>query len=90
MCGIHPKKRISVNDYQKDRVYLPINGKVYPIDNCIHQIISSLNAGGIPTENCCCGHNQEPGSIILSDGRCIGIFSSLEEFEKLLKYDNIN
>lgn len=40
-----------------------------PIDSCIADIVRALNAGGVPTRSCCCGHGQYQGSIVLQDGR---------------------
>jgi len=48
---------------------LPINGKVRCIDWCIHQIVAALNAGGVETVSCCCGHGEVDGRIDLADGR---------------------
>jgi choline kinase len=81
MCGVHPNNCLTAEDYQKDKVYLPIGGKVYRIDSCIHQIVAALNAGGVPTENCCCGHGKEPATILLTGGQCIVIYKSLNEYE---------
>lgn len=65
----------------KNQACLPINGKSRAIDFCIHKIISALNAGGVGTVSCCCGHNQFIGHILLEDGKHIGIFDSLKEWE---------
>lgn len=40
-----------------------------PIDRCIAPIIEALNAFGIYTASCCCGHYKQDGSILLQDGR---------------------
>lgn len=53
----------------KNQACMPLNGKVRSIDWCIHQIIAALNAGGIETFACCCGHGEKEGSIVLADGR---------------------
>ena len=50
---------------------LPINGKVRGIDWCIHQIVAALNAGGVETVACCCGHGKQDGRIDLVDGRVL-------------------
>jgi hypothetical protein len=50
-------------------VQMPINGRVVNIDSCIAHIVAALNAGGVLTKACCCGHGKRPGSIILADGR---------------------
>ena len=52
---------------------MPINGKVQCIDWCIHQIVASLNAGGIRTLASCCGHGEIDGRIDLEDGRILTI-----------------
>lgn len=39
------------------------------VDRCIAPIVEALNAHGILTESCCCGHEKIPGSIMLQDGR---------------------
>ena len=52
---------------------LPINGKVRCIDWCIHQIVAALNAGGVETVSCCCGHGTQDGRIDLADGRILTI-----------------
>jgi len=50
---------------------LPLNGKVVCIDWCIHHIVAALNAGGVRTVACCCGHGQQDGRIDLEDGRVL-------------------
>lgn len=52
---------------------LPINGKVRCIDWCIHGIVAALNAGGVETVACCCGHGEQDGRIDLEDGRVLMI-----------------
>lgn len=52
-----------------NQVVMPINGKVRAIDWCIHHIVAALNAGGVETVACCCGHGKQDGIITLSDGR---------------------
>jgi len=44
-----------------------------PIDACIAPIVKALNDAGIYTANCCCGHGEGDGEIILHDGRIITI-----------------
>lgn len=53
------------------QVLMPINGKVCCIDWCIHQIVAALNAGGVQTVACCCGHGEQEGRIDLVDGRVL-------------------
>ncbi len=55
---------------------LPINGKVRSIDWCIHHIVAALNAGGVETIACCCGHGKQDGRIDLADGRVLIIQQS--------------
>lgn len=56
-------------DYTEPRVIVPIRGRCRSIDRCIHHIIAALNAAGVDTLSCCCGHGNRPGSIVLEDGR---------------------
>ena len=66
MCGVSPGSKKTY----EEQVCMPINGKVRCIDKCIHQIVASLNAGGVTTVACCCGHNgKHYGQISLEDGR---------------------
>lgn len=57
-----------------NQVCLPISGGVC-VDWCIHQIVAALNAGGVQTAACCCGHGRQPGRIDLVDGRKIMLYS---------------
>jgi hypothetical protein len=41
------------------------------VDSCIADLVRALNAGGVLTRSCCCGHGKEEGSIILQDGRVL-------------------
>lgn len=43
------------------------------IDSCIADLVRALNAGGVTTRTCCCGHFVEDGSIDLADGRTLFI-----------------
>lgn len=54
-----------------NQALLPINGKVRCIDWCIHHIVAALNAGGVETLACCCGHGKQNGRIDLKDGRVL-------------------
>ena len=56
-----------------NQVMIPINGKVQCIDWCIHHIVSALNAGGVETLACCCGHGNQDGRIDLADWRVLVI-----------------
>jgi hypothetical protein len=46
------------------------------IDRCISDIVRALNAGGVRTRSCCCGHGNEEGSIVLQDGRELVLHTS--------------
>lgn len=46
------------------------------IDRCIAPIVQALNDAGIYTANCCCGHGECDGEIILHDGRVLTIHAS--------------
>ena len=52
---------------------IPLNGRVVCIDWCIHHIVAALNAGGVETVACCCGHGIREGRIDLADGRVLKI-----------------
>lgn len=39
-----------------------------PVDRCIAPIVTALNAAGILTSGCCCGHGRGCASITLHDG----------------------
>lgn len=54
-----------------NQVCMPINGKVRCIDWCIHPVVAALNAGGVHTVACCCGHETQDGRIDLVDGRVL-------------------
>lgn len=56
-----------------NQVQMPLNGKVRGIDYCIHHIVAALNAGGVETVACCCGHRLAKGRIDLADGRILWI-----------------
>jgi hypothetical protein len=57
----------------ENQVSLPLNGRVFCIDWCIHRIVAALNAGGIETAASCCGHGEILGRIDLADGRVLQI-----------------
>ena len=52
---------------------MAIGGKVVGVDECIADIVSALNRGGVPTVASCCGHGLMPGTIILGDDRWLVI-----------------
>lgn len=43
-----------------------VTGKA--VDSCLADVIKDLNAAGIHTAGCCCGHGKGPGSIVLTNG----------------------
>lgn len=44
---------------------------VKSVDRCIAPLVATLNAAGVYTANCCCGHGKRRGEIILHDGRVL-------------------
>lgn len=64
-----------------NQVSMPLGGRVRCIDRCIHQIVAALNAGGVTTVACCCGHGEQDGRIDLEDGRVLRIETGTEEYE---------
>jgi hypothetical protein len=62
----------------EEQICMPLDGKVVCIDRCIHQIVASLNAGGVRTTACCCGHGKIHGRIELEDGRVLAILNADE------------
>jgi hypothetical protein len=58
-----------------DVVAMPLGGKVRTIDRCISHVVAALNAGGVETVACCCGHGKLPGRIDLSDGRVLVVMT---------------
>lgn len=69
MCGTTPGSK----ETYAEQVQLPLGGRVRSIDRCIHHIVAALNAGGVETIACCCGHGRQPGRIDLADGRVLHI-----------------
>ena len=59
---------------------MPINGRVVCVDRCISHIVASLNAGGVETVACCCGHGEKDGRIDLADGRVL-VVKKAEDFD---------
>jgi hypothetical protein len=47
--------------------------KVRPVDYCVSAIVAGLNRAGVATVGSCCGHGDNPGEIILADGRLLTI-----------------
>ena len=50
-----------------ERSTITIGGKAVEIDNCLTNIIQSLNDGGVETVTSCCGHGKTNGYIVLKD-----------------------
>lgn len=65
----------------ENQVLMPINGKVRCIDWCIHHVVAALNAGGVETTACCCGHGTQDGNIHLADGRILTITNPVQSHE---------
>ncbi len=63
MCG-------HMGEYS-DVVVMQIKDRVRTIDRCISTMVAALNAGGVETVACCCGHGKMPGRIDLTDGRVL-------------------
>lgn len=55
----------------RNQAKMALDGRVRCIDWCIHHIVAALNAGGVKTFACCCGHGTQDGNIILEDGRTL-------------------
>jgi hypothetical protein len=67
---------------------MPLNGKLRCIDWCIHQIVAALNAGGVRTTACCCGHGKNDGRIDLEDGRILIIKTIADSGDPFGVYDD--
>jgi hypothetical protein len=61
------------NATYQNQVAMPISGRAVCIDWCIHHIVAALNAAGLKTVACCCGHGRTQGRIDLEDGRVLMI-----------------
>jgi len=55
------------------------------VDDCIQDLVRTLNDNGYETIASCCGHGHRPASIILKDNREILIMP----FEEARKLDNL-
>lgn len=53
------------------------------IDACIAGLVRALNEGGVRTVASCCGHGVRNGSIVLSDGRELRVFPTVEGMQPL-------
>jgi hypothetical protein len=56
-------------DWNNTVVLETASGKKVDVDGCIAPLVSALNAAGIETIACCCGHGKRPGNIALKDKR---------------------
>ena len=63
---------------------LEIKGKTVFIDNCIFDLVKSLNENYKTTIACCCGHGKQPTSIAFEDGSEI-IILNYEQARKVSK-----
>lgn len=68
-----------------DVVVLPLGGRCRTIDRCIHHLVAALNAAGVETVACCCGHGKQLGSIALADGRELVIAPDRATAERLIR-----
>lgn len=59
------------------------------VDACIAPIINALNAAGIYTANCCCGHGKAPGWIALHDGRELWIINTPISVDEPLPFEGL-
>lgn len=50
-----------------DMIEITLNNKIVKVDHCLAKIITTLNAGGMPTVHACCGHGEEDGYILGKD-----------------------
>lgn len=57
-------------------------GYIASVDDCIADIVASLNKNKVKTEMACCGHGRMPGVIVLSDDRHLGVFENREHYDK--------
>lgn len=65
----------------ENQAVMPLNGKAVCIDWCIHHIVAALNAGGVRTVACCCGHGTQDGFINLEDGRVLVVKKPEKEID---------
>lgn len=81
MCKWGETKRLSI--------LRPVGSvKMIDVDECIYDLISVLNLGGIFTAASCCGHGKRPGRIILESGRELFLAADYEEGTKIDKIFN--
>jgi len=46
-----------------------LRGKTVGLDRCIGPLVHALNAAGLKTVWCCCGHGWLPATIVLQGGK---------------------
>ena len=68
-----------------NQMTMPLNGRVRSIDFCIGHIVAALNAGGVKTYSCCCGHKHSAGQIVLADGRVLVICEDEDQADSLIR-----
>jgi len=70
---------------------LKINGRIRDIDSCIYDLVKLLNKKYKTTIACCCGHGNQPSSIIFDDETEIRImtFKQARKVDKLFPKINI-
>lgn len=72
MCdGGYDDTRINIRDWRRP------GGpwRTVPVDRCLARSVSGLNAAGIQTMGCCCGHRIAAGSIRVFDGQHLTVDS---------------
>ena len=73
MSGCDPCDDCGGRETYANQAKMALKGRVVCIDWCIHHIVAALNAGGVETVACCCGHGEQAGRIDLADGRVLTI-----------------
>lgn len=73
MCEWGADIQLNVPIHADDSYTGQLRWDVKGVDACIADLIQALNAAGIYTRSCCCGHGKTDGSIVLHDGREIVI-----------------
>ena len=74
--------------------HLSNTGEAYavlkPVDRCLAPIVKALNAYGVVTVACCCGHGHRNGNIVLADGRVLDIYPTVDKWERSEKPRDVN
>ena len=47
--------------------------KTKPVDKCLAPLVDAMNAAGVLTRACCCGHAQAAGNIMLHSGEIVDL-----------------